>query len=246
MQPNTVPLYADWSFWAVVVAAIAILLSQLPPVHQVVRRAKLTMELYTRAHITHKVGNPNVQLHIILSNVGGRSIRIRGMALKVRRDGKDLAALPAQNSNDERTVLFTTFSLSPKEEWAHIVNFLNYFARPHEKKYRAAEVALKRDIAEKKKIPENEKVLVHAEAVFVEPFNQMFDAWFIWQPGEYELRIEVDTAAERARIAKTYRFTLFESDSDELLAAKEDFRLGDGIYWNTGNHPGVLVQLVEA
>src|SRR3990172_1109484 len=118
MQPNTVPLYADWSFWAVVVAAIAILLSQLPPVHQVVRRAKLTMELYTRAHITHKVGNPNVQLHIILSNVGGRSIRIRGMALKVRRDGKDLAALPAQNylqnPNDERTVLFTTFSLSPK------------------------------------------------------------------------------------------------------------------------------------
>lgn len=245
-----VPLYLDWTFWAVVVAALALVLSQLPPIYQLVRRAKLGIEIYTRAHLTHKIGNPNVQLHIILSNAGGRSVPVRGVALAIRRDGKDIAVLPAQNylqdPNSERTVLFTRFSLKPREEWAYIVNFLNYFSRTDEKKYRAAELALKNDIMSKRQLAENKDTLVEADHAYVEPLIAMFNDKFIWQPGEYQIRIAVDAVPRRAGLEKTYRFTLFESDSAEFTAAKDDFRTGDGIYWNSGNHPGVLVQLVEA
>src|SRR5438093_1562153 len=141
MQQAGVPLYLDWSFWAVTVAAIAVILSQLPPIHQLVRPGKLVMEVYSRIAITQKIGNPNLQLHVILTNAGGRSARIKGITLRVRRDGKDLVVLPAQNylqePNDKTTLLFTSFSIKPKEEWAHIVNCFGIFSRADEKKYKA-------------------------------------------------------------------------------------------------------------
>jgi hypothetical protein len=39
MQNVATPLYMDWSFWAVVVAFIAMLLSQLPPIHVLLKKA---------------------------------------------------------------------------------------------------------------------------------------------------------------------------------------------------------------
>ncbi len=40
MKEN-IPLYLDWSFWAVVVAAVAVALSQLPPIHILIKKAGL-------------------------------------------------------------------------------------------------------------------------------------------------------------------------------------------------------------
>lgn len=163
MPPTAVPVYLNWQFWAATMAGVAIVLSQLPPLHLLLRRAKLGMELYSRAHLTHKVGNPNVQLHIILSNLGGRGIRVRGITLAVRRDGQEVSTFPAQNYLPDpaasQTVLFTPFPIKPKDEWAHIVNFLNYFSRDDDKAYRAAERAIRAAISEKKKLPETEKIL---------------------------------------------------------------------------------------
>jgi hypothetical protein len=250
MQQASVPLYLDWTFWAAFMAAIAIVLSQIPPISQLIRPGKLAMELYSRIHLTHKVGNPNVQLQVILTNTGGRSVRVKGITARVSRDGKEVAVLPAvnymQEPNDKTTVLFTSFWVKPKEEWAHLVNFLNYFSRADEKKYRAAELVLKTDIQDKKKLPENKDNLVEADNNHITTFDEMFDEKFIWQPGEYELRVTVESPTKKPWAELKYRFTLFESDSTELSGVKRDFKLGDGIYWNSGNHMGVIVQIVEA
>jgi hypothetical protein len=249
-QAVNVPLYMDWSFWAVIVAAIAIVLSQLPPVHLLFRRARLDIEPYSRIHISHKIGNPNVQLHLILSNVGGRNVRVKGIAIRIRRDGKDVAVLPAQNylqnPTDKSTVLLTSFSLKPKEEWAHIVNFLSYFSREDEKKYRSAESKLRGNILEQRKSLDDKDRLVEAENKLISPFIKMFNEKFVWQPGEYEIAISVLASNKNANLEKNYRFTLFESDSTELSKVKDDYKFGDGINWDSGKHVGVIVQIVEA
>jgi len=244
------PLYLDWSFWTVVVAAVALILSQLPPIHQLLQRAKLTLELHSRIHLTHKIGNPNVQLHATLTNVGGRSVRVKEMVVSLRRDGHDVARLTAQGylqeSADKNAVLFTGFRLKSKEEWAHIVNLLNFFSRTDEKRYRAAELALRTDIVEKKKLPDNKERLVEADQEYLPALEKLFDEKFIWLPGEYELDISVRTTDRKANIRQKYRFVLFESDSTALSNVKADFKYGDGIYYDSGNHPGVIVQIVEA
>lgn len=247
---TNVPLYFDWSFWAVVIAGIAVVFSQLPPIHTLLRRAKIEMELYSRMQLTHKVGNPNVHLHLILRNVGGRSVRIKGATITLKRDGNNIAVLPAQtylqNPDDKAPVLFTSFVLKSKEDWAHTVIFLNYFSRTDEKKYRSAESLLKKDILAKTKLPENKDRLVEAERDHVCGFIDMFNEKFIWLPGIYELCITVETSDNRASTLKKHRFTLFESDSDELSRVKEVYKLGDGLYWDSGDYLGVTVQITEA
>lgn len=253
MPPVTsvnIPLYLDWSFWAVVVSAIAIVLSQLPPVLRWFRRARIDLEAYSRIVITHKVGNPNLQLHLILNNVGGRDVKVKGINIKVERDGKKLNDLPSQNyfqkPGDTNSVLFTSFSLKPSDEWAHIVNFLNFFNREDEKKYRSAESKLKEYVSEKRKLPENKDTVIEIPDEQVAPFAEMFKEKFIWQSGEYTISISVNTTKESANITKRYRFTLFESDSGDLSKVNEDYKYGDGIFWDSGKHPGVFVQITEA
>jgi hypothetical protein len=182
--------------------------------------------------------------------LGGRSIRIRGATLTLKRDGKALAELPAQtyyqNPSDTQSVLFTSFSLKPKEEWGHIVTFLIPFSRADDKQYRAAQLVLKNDITEKRSRPENKDRLVEADQKSVQPFTAMFERMFIWQPGEYEVSVSVNSNPKAATPQGSYRFTLFESDSAELAGVKDAFHIGDGIYWDSGNYSGVGIQLVES
>jgi len=244
------PFYSDWSFWAVLVAAIAVLLSQLSPIHILFKKASLDMELHSRMYITHKVGNPNISFHLILNNNGGRVIKIRKITATIKKDRKQIAALPAQNylqnPNDKTPILLTSFSLKPKQEWAHFVNFLNYFSRTDEKKYRKAESRLKARIMEKRKTTSDKDSLVKVGSEYVSPFMDMFNTKFLWQADEYEICVSVNVKPEKANIEKTYRFTLFESDSEELSKYKDAFKYGDGIYWDSGNHPGLNIQITEA
>lgn len=137
-------IITDWKFWSALIAFLALILSQLPPIHILVRRAKLDLEVYSRIMITHKVGNPNLQIHLILRNVGGRTIRVKKMYAKISRDDNSVMHLPAQNyvasPKDNQLVLLTSFDLKPRTEWSHLVNFLNYFDRNEEKLYREAQI----------------------------------------------------------------------------------------------------------
>ena len=244
------PVYLDWGFWAALVAAAALVLSQMPPLYQMLRPGRLRVEAYSRVAVTHKVGNPIIQLHLILANTGGRGLRIDGMSLRLVRDGKEVATLVAlnylQQPNDQNTVILTRFSVKAKEEWAHIINFLTPFSRAQEKAYRDAERVLKADIFAKKALPDGKDRVVVAEPQNVNALETMFDGLFIWQAGEYEATLTVRSSNGREVGRARYRFTLFESDSQELSGAKADFKIGDGIYWNSSNHSSVLVQLIEA
>lgn len=248
-EAASVPQYLDWPFWAVVVAAVAVVLSQIPPIHLLLKKAKLDFELYSRIAVTHKVGNPNLQFHLIISNVGGRLVKVKGLSVSIKRDGQDIGNFPAQNylqePSDTNTVLFTRFSLKPKEEWAHIVNFLNFFNRADEKKYRSSETELRANILNKRDQLENKDQVVEADNQYVEPFLEFFNAKFKWHPGEYAMQVCADAEPKGASVGRSYRFTLFESDSEELAKQKDDYKYGGGIFFDSVRHTGVIVPITE-
>ena len=251
MEEVTTPLYLNWSFWAVVVAAIAALLSQLPPMLLWFKRAKLEIELYSKISITHKVGNPNLQIHIIINNIGGCKIRIKNITASLERDGNLVATLPAQNylqnQNSQNTLLFTTFSLKPAEEWAHIINLLNFFNRNDENKYRSLEADMQSDFRKKKAaLTEEPKNPIEIEESLVKPFHDFFNSHFIWDSGEYKLTVNVTTDQEKANISKTYRFTIFESHTGQLKAITEHFKYGGGIWWDPNIPVSAILDIKEA
>ena len=54
MTASTIaPFYLDWTFWAVVVSFVAVILSQLPPVHLLLKPKRLDVEVHSRIQITH-------------------------------------------------------------------------------------------------------------------------------------------------------------------------------------------------
>ena len=247
----TTPLYLDWSFWAVVVAAIAVLLSQLPPILQWFKKANIEIELYSKISIMHKVGNPNLQLHLIINNTGGRKIRIKDISAEIKRDGALLTTLPAQNylqnQNDQSTLLFTTFTLKPTEEWAHIINFLNFFSRDDENEYRDIEEKMLAYFRSKRDtLTEEPKNSIEITDALVQPFHAFFARHFIWNIGEYQLKVNVTTDKENTNISEIYRFTVFESHTGQLKAITEQYKYGDGIWWNQNIPTNVILDIKEA
>ena len=94
---TSAPFYQDWQFWSAIVATVALLLSQLPPLHILFRRAGLKCEAFSRIHLTHRIGNPNAQWHLIIENTGGKPVRVKSIALQFRRNGSEIITLQAQS-----------------------------------------------------------------------------------------------------------------------------------------------------
>lgn len=239
MEAATTHLYSNWSFWAVLVSAIAVILSQLPPVRLWFKKAKLDIEMYSKISITHKVGNPNLQIHLIVNNIGGRKVRVKGISASIKKDGKLVATLPAQNylesQNNQNTLLFTPFSLTPSQEWAHIINLLNFFNRENEQEYRGLEAKMLANYRSKKtNSNQDSQDLIEIDEALVKPFHNFFDKHFIWSPGEYQLSVNITTDNETANISQEYRFTIFESHTAQLKEITARYKFGDGIWWNSG------------
>lgn len=250
MATAPTPLYFDWQFWAAVVAALALVLSQLPPVFLWFRPRRLDVEVHSRIQVTHKVGNPNVGMFVSIRNTGGRELRIRSLRIVISRDNLQLLTLPAQNyfetPSSQSSVLFVPFSLKPGDTWAHGTNFLNFFDRATEKLYREAESALGVDIRKKlKSRPEHDTEMVVAEPELIAPFMKLFNDLFVWKPGEYVAELIVDAEPDSASFSRKYRFTLYESDSAELITHTDDYKFGGGVSYNIERHVGVFVPLSQ-
>lgn len=250
-MPNPLPpFYLDWTFWAAFLSLVAIVLSQLPPVHLLLRPKRLAVEVHSRIRVSHMVGNANASIVVSVRNTGGMTLRIKALRLAITRDGKSLVTLPGQNYFEtptaETAVLFVPFMLKPGESWAHSVIFLNEFDRRVEKLFRESESALTADIKDRlDKRTDGDKTMVVADPKFVEPFHQLFKNMFIWLPGEYVATLHVDAEPGSASFSKKYRFTLYESDTRDLAVNTDDYKFGGGISYKVAAHSGVNVPLAE-
>jgi hypothetical protein len=249
-SPQPLPIYLDWTFWATALAFVAIVLSQIPPVHLLLRPKRLEVEVHSRIRISHMVGNPNASVVVSVRNTGGRQLRIRGLRLLISRAGKSLLTLPGLNYYEtpsaQTAVLFVPFSLKPGETWAHNVTFLNEFDRQTEKLFRESSSALAADI--RRKIAdraEDDTEAVVADPLLVVPFQEMFNRLFVWQPDEYVATLEVQAEPGSASFSKKYRFTLYESDTRDLVENTSDYKYGGGITFKLDAHGGVNVPISE-
>src|SRR5258708_30111668 len=154
-----IPLYLDWHFWSALIALLALVLDQIPPLRVLLRDARLDVEAFSTFALSHEFGNPRVQLHLIFTNVGGRDIRVRAIRFEIQRGEANAIIIPAagyfQRPGDKDPVLLAPFRLKPNAEWAHIVNMLVRPDREDDKNIRAWSSTLREDIRRKRQLPEN-------------------------------------------------------------------------------------------
>lgn len=244
------PFYADWKFWSFVVSISAIVLSQLPPVLQWFKPRRLSIEVFSNIHLTHKFGNPNCQLHLLIANTGGRKLRITALNLNFTTAGGQSFVLPAANffqkQTDKDTTLFTSFSLLPGEEWGHIVTFFPYLTRQDDKLVKGLISRLRNNIIVKRKALSSPAEDVRADDNFVVPFVDLLNKQFKWKADEYEMVVSVMTQPLARIPDQRYRFTIFESDEDDMRSVAEGYVFGYDIIVEAQNNPGLFVRLQDA
>lgn len=245
VEATVIPIYMNWEFWTVTLSFIAILLSQLPPIHLILRPKKLEVEVHSRVGVTHAVGNANINMVVSIRNTGGRTLRIKKLRLSVRREGSLITTVKSINYFESQSsthpVIFIPFSLKPEDSWTHNVSFFNEFDRQTEKQFRDSTYAVNANISEKVAAQQTfGPNKIGADPELVQPLTQLFNKLFIWQPGEYILNLEVDAEPGSASYSKQYRFTLYESDTKELVEHTQDYMYGQNII-----RPSLWVPLSE-
>lgn len=251
-QVTTAAFYHDPAFWTVIVSFIAVILSQIPPIHILFRKAKIDFELFSNILLSHKIGNPNLEANLFISNIGGRKVRIKKIEASIERDGTHVITLPAknyfQNPDDQNSTMLTTFSLSPNEEWSHNLTFLNFFNREEEQEYQRIEADMRSDYAEQTREQEEDpKNLIEHPKEQVERALNFFEKKFMWEPGDYKLTLNIETDRTSANISKTFNFILFESKSDQLKEITKRYHHGAGIWWTPDIKSGfaTFVEITE-
>jgi hypothetical protein len=242
--------YSDPKVWSVGLAMLALVLSQLPPLHKLFRRGKLELDVYEKGNITHMLGNPNMQFHLILNNTGGKQVTITSINAKLSRDGKIIDTIQGQNyiKNPESNgqIILTKFKIKPNEEWTHSTNFFNNFSKTDEKQCKSIIKRVRDDISEKLKAKdESSKDLVLTTQELISEMNSFFNKNFIWETGEYTLEISTSCENTKHDLTKSFRFTLFESDSDELKEYETKYKYGESILYNSKTDFGVVIRLSE-
>ena len=228
-------------------ALAALVLSQLPPIIPRLFSGKLEVQVYGRLVLDHFLGNPTAQLLIAVENVGGRTIKVRGISLKLRR-GKEAFVVQGQNYLETEasttTVLLAPFKLSANREWKHIVNFNAELAMADEKATKALISKVKSDLIQRRDSRTGEELTsnatVDAEPALTAEAVATFGKRFKWEPGEYELDLEIDAEPSLSSYAGLFRFTLWESDSSDLKAQTRNYSKGFGVCIPLEDH-GVLV-----
>jgi len=246
---NAVPFYTNWTFWAVVIATLALILSQLPPLSLLFRKKKIEVEAHSLLTISHKVGNPNIRWTLNFRNVGGVTTRVKKISCNLIRNNELVSTLNAHNyynPSDDKQIIFSGFTLRPDEEINYDFLFFKMFDRFENRRYKELEAALQADLSSKRAaLPDEVNEAVEADPELVRPFIEMFNNNFVLEPGEYQLQLMVDTIPSAASYLSTFRLTIYESDSNELRRYTESFKYGSGIFFNLPNEVGVFINVEE-
>lgn len=226
-------------FWAAVVAAIALILSQLPPIKILLRPTRLRVEPYDRLGVTHWLGNPIVNLSIALTNTGGRKVSVLSIELILQPEGGNQFSLPAQSfsapGTSQRTFLFTRFALKPDDSWSNFLSFYSNFDTTDERQSKQLVKNLRRDINQKLAVrretaPESMD-LVYSDENVVRPLRDFYEKHNRWRAGEYTAQLHIKCEPARASSVRRFRFTLFESDVQDLAEAVSKYDTGAGVYY---------------
>jgi hypothetical protein len=242
-------IWTNWSFWAVMTALIATILSQIPPLRILVRRGKVAAEIHSQMFIQHKFGNPSAHLHLILSNNGGRTVRVKALDLEFKNRRGNTFKLPAntyfQKTDTQNGVLFVPFNLKSGDEWAHITVFWNYLARHEDMPIRKAITVLQADLDEKHRAQTNPATWSIADDANVTPFLELFEKKFNWFPDDYEVTLLAETEPANAMIPQRFRIVIFDDDTAVLKQATEKYKYGHSIVANYPYPDGVFVQVTQ-
>ena len=230
-----------------VVAMLAILLSQLPPVHEMVRGRRLRIAVADRVNFFHWFGSTRLNVWIDLENVGGRRLTISTLVAHVfTRDRVFVQTLDAksyrlkEDLRDEHRVdlPLNEIALARAERWSAWTGFMDatQWDIATEREAKALVNRTREDIQgqiaakEQQAEPSANQWLEVAPALGAEiiTFTEKHKRLKV---GEYILVMAAHGLKAECLATVAFDFTIFDADAVELFQDVEDYKYGCGTWF---------------
>jgi hypothetical protein len=249
------PGMSDPAIWSTAIALVALVLSQLPPIHDLMKRRALRIIAPQFFPLWHNLGNVNLYAFLGLYNDGGRTITIGKIDCLMLDDSGTSYRLPAQSyvsrqpppSSEQSPAEFFMewLVLKPGQHWAETIHFVKPWSVQDEEAVADVIGKIRNDInAKLASRPPDQKGLVEANANAVEEAKDFFEKRFKLTKGNYKLIVAALSEKNEVIGLRGFSFTLFESQIRALRAATDDYKIGAGIYFpNTDPSKQVFIRL---
>jgi hypothetical protein len=227
-----------WSALSVIVAIIALILTQMPPIIQITKGTDIKISMQEQIDLSHDLGNIEVGVFLDIYNAGGYSVNISKIECAIlENDTGKVYTFPVRvyrvGDND---FSLGTITLYPDQHWTHYVNCYDFFTRSELEEVNDLKTRIKTDVVEKHDLlPYDERIntwvkiddKLYQEAV--DFFNKKYE---LTNEGNYQFFIKaVSDSGERLRILG-FDFTLFKSNIQALQKVTEkDYHYGAGIIY---------------
>ncbi len=235
--------------WKAIIALLALILSQLPPIKQMLKGKRLRMVVADIAQLFHLFGNTNLSLWIDLENVGGKTITIRRIKSILARREEMSQTLTAKTyyvtesfSRDRVVELpFAEIALKAGEKWSGLIHFWDTqtLSKSVETKLKSAISKIRNNVIEKVSQQNNEmasvpvlnRPLVEADSELLQEILEIVKNLGKIEEGEYELLVAVYEEPDHSPFKiQGFDLTVFESDVKDIFEDTEDYKYGFGIH----------------
>ena len=243
------PFYLDWTFWSFVTAAVAIVLSQLPPISQLMSKLKLNFDVYGKLGVAQELSYPNVRALMGIRNTGAKPVRIESISAELFHEGKAIASLsglffwPAPDA--KQSMFFTPLILQPGDEWIRNVDFMESLSQQADKSLAQLRADAREYLYTKTNARSMQFVPPHSQVEVTSELqtriNRLLEKQFVWAVGEFEV-VFCLRADGVMNTTKRYRFTLHESDVKQMQDEMGRFKYGVGVAFPDQSKQMVFVQ----
>jgi hypothetical protein len=221
------------------IAGIALVLSQFPPLRELFRRARIKINSAELFQLFHNLGNTHLIMFLDIHNVGGQAITIDRLLCCISDENNNVWALPAQsyisrqvfdqNSGFSPEFPVGRIVLKPGDAWYERTRFYQLWNETDEEKSNEIILDIRNDITSKVS-PETNGSWIEADSGFVQKATQFFEQNFKLHKGNYKIVIVALSEDDSPISLRGYEFTLYENHIRTLKSYTEEYKYGGGIY----------------
>ena len=233
----------DWNdptVWSMIIAGVALVLSQLPPLREIIKGTKVKITNPDTFQLYHYLGSIHLTLFLDIHNIGGRSVVIDKLYSFILDENDDVFHFPAQSYMPRSVVPSESLPefpvgriiLKPDERWYENTHFYKMWTEAAVEEVDEIVLSVRDNIYQKQKSKEeNDGNWISTDSDIHQRVIQFFYKNFPLFKGNYRFILVALAEDDSVLAIKGYEFTLFESHIRTLKSYIDDYQYGAGIYF---------------
>lgn len=236
-----------WTAISSIVAIIALILSQIPPIKTWFKIKKPLITTSPSLSISHYFGSPDIILYISLENESSQPIKIKKMELSIKKLRYEVITIDAftvfEKLDSPIQKAFSPFTIKSESEWSHNVKFFSPFKNSDEKEYKRLFYDTRDHFNKKQKLAQNEKTesIINQTQPTEIPDNlsreldEFYKSNIFWEEGDYEITLNIITGDNSTSSSTNFSILLLERDIIELNDVFSRYKYGNTIIYPENN-----------